>query len=259
MDTSFETRVSIELVPRDLASLQEALQQVRGAFRSIDLINIPDLPRFALRSWEGCVAARRLFPHAIPHIRARDVAPDQPLAMADTLRTHDIREVLLVTGDPDPNRPDGSPGEGSRATPPAVLHLIRRFKKEIPGLRVYAAIDPYRQGFQQECAYAQQKLEAGADGLFTQPFFDLRLMEIYAELLEKTPIFWGVSPVMTDKSRAYWENRNRAIFPRQFAPTLAWNRHFAEQVLTFAKQRRDHVYFMPIRIDVVRYLGGILS
>ena len=260
MKIPVETRISIELVPRDALKLTEELRLVREKFASVNIINIPDLPRFPLRSWDGCVLARTLFPHTIPHIRAVDIHADQPLVMAETLQAHGIHEVLVVTGDPHPDQPPMSPSAGQvEKEPSTVLQMIRRFKKEIPGIQVYAAVDPYRQGFRQEQAYIQQKLDAGADGFFTQPFFDIRMMEIYAELLTETQVFWGVSPVTTEKSRLYWETRNNAIFPQAFSPSLAWNRQFAKQALTFARERQTHIYFMPIRTNVEQYLEGILS
>ncbi len=246
------TRISIELVPRDAATLQGELHLVREAFASVNTINLPDLPRFPVRSWEGCALAKPFFAHTIPHIRAIDIPVDQPLAMVESLRHSAIREILVVTGDAHPDRPP--PDNAS-----TVLQAIRRFKTELPDILVYAALDPYRQGFRQEYDYLQQKLAAGADGFFTQPFFDLRLMEIYAELLAETPVFWGVSPVTTGASRAYWERQNHLLFPRHFEPTLDWNRDFARQALAFARNSQTHIYFMPIRIDVVHYLEGILS
>ena len=253
MQTSTETRISIELVPRDTESLRAELHLIKEKFASVGLINIPDLLRFGVRSWDGCAIARQFFTHTIPHIRAIDIDANQPLVMAETLQKHGIHEILVITGDPNPDQ------EVTKEKTSTALQVIHRFKREIPGIKVYAAIDPYRQGFRQEYDYAQQKLEAGADGFFTQPFFDVRLMEVYAELLPETRIFWGVSPVTTDKSRAYWEKRNKALFPQTFSPTLAWNRAFARQALTFAKDNCNHIYFMPIRTDVYQYLEGILS
>ncbi|MBF0184194.1 MAG: methylenetetrahydrofolate reductase [Magnetococcales bacterium] len=246
------TRISVELVPRDTESLRQELQAVREAFPSVSVINLPDLPRFAVRSWDGCVIARSFFTHTIPHIRTLDLPHDQPPAMLATLQAHQIREILLVTGDAQPDAPPGH-------TPMPLLHAIAQFKQAFPGLRVYAAMDPYRQDMEQEYDYLQQKLAAGADGFFTQPFFDLAPMARYAERLAGIPIFWGVAPVTSDSSRAYWEKRNRVTFPDHFTPTLAWNRDFARQALRFVRESHSHIYFMPIRTPVVNYLEGILD
>lgn len=138
------------------------------------------------------------------------------------------------------------------------VDLIRAIKKQMPKLKVYAGIDPYRSGIKTELDYAGRKIEAGADGFFTQPFFDLRLMEIYNDLLAGIEVFWGVSPVMSLRSKDYWDNLNNAIFPPDFEPTLEWNRRFAKQALEFAQKTDSNLYFMPIRIDLVEYLSGIL-
>lgn len=106
--------------------------------------------------------------------------------------------------------------------------------------------------------YAASKLDAGADGFFTQPFFDLRLLEVHHELLAGRTVYWGISPVLTDRSRAYWEATNRAVFPREFAASLDWNQEFARRALEFLRSVGGNVYFMPIRIDVERYLSGVL-
>ncbi|HIJ84081.1 MAG TPA: methylenetetrahydrofolate reductase, partial [Magnetococcales bacterium] len=203
--------ISFELVPRDSATLTAELELIKNRFPEVDLINIPDLPRFDKRSWEGCAVARQYFSVAIPHIRARDCDPQRPLAMAGFLRDHGIGQVLVVTGDthPDPFFPQFNV---------RAVDVIRKFRVEMPEVKVYAAIDPYRSGFQGEMAYVREKMNAGAAGFFTQPFFDLRLMEVYGELLHGMEIFWGVSPVTTVQSQGYWEKRNLAIFPRAFKP-----------------------------------------
>lgn len=244
-------QISVELVPRSTSYLNQTLSDIQCTLPRVNAINIPDLTRMKIRSWEGCSLASNYFSTTIPHLRAVDVNPDAPLPMYDCLRRHRIKNVLVISGDP----PDG---DKPPAYPVNSLDLIQRFKREMPNVKVYAALDPYRQSFHQEYAYLQEKLDAGVDGFFTQPFFDLRLMEIYADLLESVEIFWGVSPVLTERSYRYWIKRNYAIFPKDFEPTLVWNQRFARQALGFVRERNSHVYFMPIRVNIGEYLGGIL-
>ncbi|MBF0371130.1 MAG: methylenetetrahydrofolate reductase [Magnetococcales bacterium] len=248
-DPEPSTRISMELVPRDEESLQEELDLVKNTFPKVDTLNIPDLPRFKVRSWRGCELARGQFGSTIPHIRAVDCDPDKPLAMAETLVANHINEVLVVTGDVEP-------GSIPRSN---ALEIIRKFKRELPGVKVYGALDPYRSGFKEELDYLKRKREMGADGFFTQPFFDIRLLEIYQEALEGSDVFWGVSPVTTENSQKYWESRNKVVFPKSFVPNLEWNRKFAAQALQFVRERGAHIYFMPIRVNIERYLGGILE
>lgn len=245
------TQISIELVPRSSEELTEELKQLRHHFPDIDTINIPDLLKFSLRSWDACILAKSFYPHAIPHLRAIDFDLSKPFPLVDSFEQNGIESVLVIAGD--------QPQDMSRRVfRTSSVELIRAIKKQMPKLKVYAGIDPYRSGIKTELDYVGRKMEAGADGFFTQPFFDLRLMEIYHDLLAGIEIFWGVSPVMTLRSKDYWDNLNNAIFPPDFEPTLEWNRRFARQALEFAQKTDSNLYFMPIRIDPVEYLSGIL-
>lgn len=244
-------RISVELVPRSEASLHKELTQIREHLPGVDTINIPDVLRFDLRSWQGCACAGQYGYATVPHIRAIDIDPKAPLPFAEHFAAHGIDEVLVVAGDP--------PADMSRKVyPTSSIDLIRKIRRELPHLSVYAALDPYRAGFTRERDYALQKLDAGAQGLFTQPFFDLRLMEIYAEILADVDMFWGVTTVTNERSQQYWQTRNRAIFPADFTPTLAWNRRFAKEALAFVRGRGSSLYFMPIRTPVLEYLEGIV-
>ena len=250
-------RVSIELVPRDEASLADQLREVAEAFPFVDTVNLPDILRFPLRSWQGCAQARAVVPHAIPHLRAMDVDLERPLKAAPWIRRHGIDEVLVISGD--------APSDMSKAVyGSSPVQVIRKVKRELPGVRVYAALDPYRQALRRERDYVLQKLEAGADGLFTQPFFDLRLLEVVADLMgevidARVPVFWGFTSVVGRRSARYWETRNGAVFPRGFEPNLEWSRGLARRALALARERDLDVYFMPIRIGPRAYLEGVLG
>ena len=154
---------------------------------------------------------------AIPHVRAMDVDLQRPWTPLAELDAAGVAEVLVVTGDPPADMRHPVTGAG-------VLDVIRMLKRERPEWRVYAALDPYRAGFAQERDYLQRKLDAGADGFFTQPFFDVRLMAVWRELLAGVPVYWGVTSVTSQRSQRYWLTRNRAVFPEGFEPTLAWHR-----------------------------------
>ncbi|OSM05127.1 methylenetetrahydrofolate reductase [Magnetofaba australis] len=243
-------RISVELTPRTAEGLEADLALVAQTCPQASAINIPDLARFAVRSWSGCVAAKKRFAHAIPHIRAWELAPDVAPPMCDLLLAHGIDEVLVVTGDP------AADGAAAQST---ALQAISAFKKAMPNARIYAALDPYRAGFRQELDYVAAKVDVGADGFFTQPFFDLRLMTLFAEMMHDQTVFWGVSPVTSEKSQAYWERVNKVVFPRDFTPTVEWNINFAHQALDLAEQAGGHVYLMPIRIDLATYLTGVFE
>lgn len=245
-------RISVELVPREAAVLEAELAYTKNNFSLVDTINIPDLLRFPIRSWEGCNIGRTYYKKVMPHIRAIDFNLNEPLPMAQFLVENDIQEVLIVTGD--------YPQDMTKKIYPSTsVDMIRKFKSELPGIKVYAAIDQYRSSIKNEVDYIRRKMDAGADGFFTQPFFDLRFIELYAELLAGYEVFWGVSPVVSEKSMNYWETKNHVVFPAKFEPNKEWNIAFAKKVLAFTEATKTNIYFMPVRIDIKEYLTGIFA
>ena len=243
--------VSIELVPRSRDAISADLEILDRQFPGVRMVNIPDLLRFDLRSWDACALARTRVSRAVPHIRAMDFAAKAAGRISALLRERRLHEVLVVRGD--------SPQDLSRPVHSTTsAELIRALKQVDPGLRIYAGFDPYRQGLRDEIEAVHEKIEAGASGLFTQPFFDLGLLRVCADLLPRTEIFWGVSPVLAPATRRYWEVKNRAVFPSGFEPTLAWNRNFASNCLEWAHEVDASLYFMPIRLGLSEYLGGLL-
>lgn len=244
-------RISIELVPRSRSRFTAQLEEIRCHFPAVDTINVPDVLRFSLRSWQGCAEARPLFRNTIPHIRAMDIDLSRPLEIAPYLQRHGIDEVLVVAGDAPVDM--SHPVYGSSS-----IDVIGKFRRECPELKIYAALDPYRQNFAAERDYALRKLAAGAQGLFTQPLFDLRLLDIYAEMLAGIEVFWGLTSVMSERSAHYWRSRNRVVFPAGFEPTAEWNRELARAALERVGALGGNVYFMPIRAGVREYLEGIL-
>lgn len=244
-------RISVELVPRGEAELLSDARTVRAVLPEANAFNIPDLLRFPMRSWDACKLTRGFLSASIPHIRAIDIPPGDDLPLADVIQAAGLNEVIVIRGDP--------PHDMSHRTyPNSSEDIIRRFKRRCPSLRVYAGFDPYRLGFRDELSSVQRKLDAGADGFFTQPLFDLRLLQICAEMLRGQDVFWGISPVLGARSQAYWETTNRVIFPSGFMPTLAWNRDFAVQSIRTVRGLGGNIYFMPIRVNLSTYLTGLL-
>ena len=245
-------RISVELVPRTPEALQEELQLLKEHIPGIDLINVPDLLRYETRSWQGAAIAQQVFPAAMPHIRAMDINLEEPLPMADYLRTHEIHEILVIEGD--------APQDMSHTVYPTVTtDVIRKFRQEMPGIKVYAGIDQYRGSMRQEQYRIRRKLQAGAAGFFTQPFFDLRYLSMYADMLDGLEVYWGVSPIMSARSKSYWELKNNVVFPKNFEPTLEWSIDFSKRVLDFAVQQEANVYLMPIKSNLIAYLRGVFA
>jgi len=245
-------RISVELVPRQKETFIKDLKRVKENFPAVDTINIPDILRYEINSLEGCKLALPFFTHLIPHLRAIAVDKRKPLPFKDFLIGNGIKEVLVVRG-------EQKSSSYEKANVCSTLELIKKFKQEMPEIKVYAALDPYRTSFEEECEYVYQKIDMGVEGFFTQPFFDLNLVECYLKKLNSVKIFWGISPVVSLRSKHYWETKNNVKFPPDFELTLEGNKKFAASLIKLVKERENsHVYFMPIKMDVVEYLAGII-
>ena len=246
-------QVSLEIVPRSEEGLLAGAETAEK-HPAINVVNVPDLLRFPLRSWDACalLADKSDGRKKIPHLRAIDFDLEKPFPYRELFAAHGIDTVLVVAGDPPQDM-------RRRVYPTGTVEFIKKLKQELPHLRVYAAFDPYRSNIRYELDYVRAKEDAGADGFMSQPFFDLRLLEIYAEYLEGRTVFWGLSPVVSENSRNYWEARNRAVFPRAFRPDLDWNIEFGRRVLEFCRADRFDLYLMPIKVDLEAYLTGLFA
>jgi len=240
-------KISLELVPRSEQYICEQVAFVKREIPDISAVNFPDLLRFDIRSWDACRMVAHSSLDRMVHLRAIDFDMRLPFPLTDFLKDHHIRKALVIEGD--------KPQDMKHAIyPTSSIDLIRKLKKEIEDITIYAAFDPYRNNIRYELEYLQQKIEAGATGFFSQPFFDLRLLEIYSEYLEGQDVYWGISPVTGQRQKLYWETRNRAVFPKSFTPTLDWNVWFGQQVINFCQNNKFNLYLMPIKVNLEDYL-----
>ena len=242
-------KVSFEIVPRNAQAFEQQYHFASSLGETIQYINVPDIQRFDIRSWECHDRIERDKHRFVPHFRAIDFDIKEG-RIFQIIETHQLNHVLLVTGDP----PDGLNRIFYNTS---VVDLIREIKKRFPAITVYAGFDPHRSGVQDECLYIQRKVDAGVDGFFSQPFYDIRMVEIYLEQMQGLETFIGLSPVTSEASRHYWEVKNKVRFPASFRPDYEWNIAFANQAIHIARQTRNHIYFMPIRTDLERYFAGI--
>lgn len=244
--------ISVELVPNNQEKLLLELEMIKSNYPKVNIINIPDLTRYDLRSWTACGMVKPYYDKAIPHIRAIDFDFNEPLDFVEELKARDINDVLVLKGDLPQNMKQSVYTTSS-------IDLIRRLKTELEGIKVYGAIDQYRTSMREEYEYIHYKLNAGVDGFFTQPFFDLRFLEMYLDMLEGNNLYIGLSPVVSQLGANYWRTKNNVIFPKDFEPTYDWNIDFAKKAMKIIEEAGANIYFMPIVVDLKRYLDGVFE
>jgi len=242
-------KFSFEIVPRTEQAFDQQYNFVSTLGEAISMINVPDIQRFDIRSWETGTKIDRTKHSFVPHFRATDFS----LQSGDIFRVieeNQLDHVLLVSGDP----PEGIKREFYHTN---VLDLIRVVKQKYPDITIHAGFDPHRNGLQEECDYVQRKKDAGASSFFSQPFYDIRLIEIYAEHLQDVETYIGLSPITTMSSKNYWEIKNKVKFPTSFRAEYDWNIDFSNKVIAMANDVGFNIYFMPIKIELEQYFGKL--
>lgn len=238
-------KISFEIVPRSNQAFDEQYSFASSLGKSISMINVPDIQRFDIRSWETKKKISQPHHQFVPHFRATDFS----IKSGDIFKIidgYELNHILLVSGDP----PEGIKKTLHNTN---VVDLIKSVKTEYPNITIHAGFDPHRGGLQEECNYIQRKFDAGASSFFSQPFYDKRLVEIYAEHLQDLNIFIGLSPITTLSSMNYWEIKNKVKFPKAFEPSYQWNIDFSNEVLEMARTMDFNIYFMPIKIDLEQF------
>jgi methylenetetrahydrofolate reductase (NADPH) len=241
-------KISFEIVPRTEQTFDDQYRFASSLGASISMINVPDIQRFDIRSWDTAKKIDHNKHQFVPHFRATDFS----LKSGDIFKIieeNELDHVLLVSGDP----PEGM----RKVHNTSVLDLMASVHKRFPELTIHAGFDPHRSGLQDECDYVFRKVDAGASSFFSQPFYDARLIEIYAEHLQEVNTFMGLSPITTASSKNYWEVKNKVKFPNAFNAEYDWNIDFSNRVITMARDMNFNIYFMPIRIDLERFFGGL--
>ena len=237
--------ISFEIVPRSEEAVREQITFIETELPFIDAINVPDLLRLPIRSWDAGQYINQDRYAFIPHFRSIDFDLKES-RLEDIIEAKGLDRVLLVSGDPPPDM-------SHRVFETDVVDLIGKIRKRFPDIEIYAGFDPYRWSVKQEKAYIHRKLDAGADFLLSQPFFDHRFLEIFSDFIPSEKVFWGISPVVTDKSKAYWEKMNNAVFPKNYQASYEWNIALAKEIIGHCASEGGNIYFMPIRINLENY------
>jgi len=243
-------RIALELVPKTLDSFLEESKMHINNFPKIIGINIPELRSVEIKSFGASEHLLKNSVPAIPHFRLIDRTLEDLEGLIEKLIALGLKQTLLISGDP-PLDPQGFVPSGIKA-PQAIKHIKTKF----PQLKVYAGQDPHRQSFKKELDYCKEKLDCGADGFFTQPYFSEGLLNQWLEHLPNTEMWIGLSPV-TVKSRNYWETVNQVVFPPNFKFDLEGNCIVDRRLLTLIEAAGKDAYLMPFTTSTDKYLHAL--
>ncbi len=242
----------LELVAHNLNTFSAEIKSILSDFPEIDGINIPDITTLPIRADISSKVLLKEGVFTVTHLRSQDRSIQGTVELVKELFDLGLTKVLLLSGD---TVSTTVKVEDSGT----VLEQIAELKKNFPTLKVYGALDPYRNTIKDELNYCEEKIKIGCDGFFTQPFFDVNLAKFYLNQLKGTEVFLGISPVLTESNFKYWQNKNMVKFPLDFPLDLDFHCQLARDLMLIAKEYQQSTYLMPILAPVKDYLKGIFE
>ena len=182
------------------------------------IITIADCPIARARmdsSLMACKLRRELDMEALPHMTCRDRNLNATQALLLGLCAEDIRNVLLITGDPIPS--------ASRDEVKSVYNFnSRKLIKYVDNLNrallpapfhIFGALNLNVRNFHMQLQLALEKEENGACGFFTQPVLTAQALE-NLKLARKTlkgKIMGGIIPVVSQRNALFMNSEIAGI------------------------------------------------
>ena len=216
--------VSVELDPPRGINPQKILAGAKLlAERSVDAVNVADSPMARVRMSAQALTylVMRHYPsfETILHFTCRD--RNLMGIQADLLGAHamGLRTILALTGDP--------PSAGDYPNVTAVydvdsIGLIRVIKKlnagtdlagnpigERTNFAIACAVNPTAEDLDLEVKRFREKLEAGADFVMTQPFYEMKVWDEFLARLGApipVPVLLGILPLQSFRHAEFMHN-----------------------------------------------------
>jgi homocysteine S-methyltransferase len=212
----------VEILPpkgADPAKVLETAKKLKEA--GVDACNIPDGPR----------ASARMSPMSLALLMKQNNGADPVLhytcrdrnilgMQSDLLGAHAIglRDILAVTGDPPKlgNYPDATAVYDVDAI--GLVKIINNLNHglDVAGNRIGSptaihigvGVNPAAINIEEEVSRLRQKVQSGAEYIFTQPVFDPVLFTKFLDMIPeiKTPIFIGILPLASLKMAEFLHN-----------------------------------------------------
>jgi methylenetetrahydrofolate reductase (NADPH) len=156
---------------------------------------------------------------AMCHLTVVGQSQDEVRAVLETLKANGIENIIALAGDPPPGITDWAPHpdgfhHSAELVQQAVVHDW--FSIAVAG---FPEVHPRAESREADLRYLKQKVDAGADAVITQLFFDnddyYRYVEDVRRLGVKVPIVPGVLPIQsTAQTRRFTALCGSRIPPR---------------------------------------------
>lgn len=212
--------VAVELDPPkncDVTKFMNGVRELRDA--GTDIITIADCPIARARmdsSLLACKIKRELHMDALPHMTCRDRNINAIKALLMGLQAENIRNVLLVTGDPIPSAERNEVRSVFQFNSVKLAAYVKSLNEEFfqyPEI-VFGALNINAVNFEAELRKAEYKEEAGMKGFFTQPVLSRQAYENLKTARQSLngKILGGIIPVVSEKNASFMNSEVNGIY-----------------------------------------------
>lgn len=199
--------------PKDshLEQLVDAARALRSA--GVDIMTFADAPLSRVRLdpvTAGARIQRETGLPAMPHLCCRDRNVNSLRSALLALHSENIRQVLLITGDPVPENDRGYIKPVFNLNSISLIEMAAGMNSELfagDELLIGAAFDPNVVNPDAELRRAEKKLSAGASFLMTQPVYSESAIPVLASLKKLgAKILCGLMPPISYRNANYLAN-----------------------------------------------------
>lgn len=255
--------IAVELAPPMEDDDQKMLDAAHVLNRmDVDVVTIPDSPSGRTRADSVLMAAKIMKEtglRVMPHISCRDKNAIAIRASVLGARLNDIKDFLVITGDPVPVMFRQSTRSVFNFDSVGMMELLGTMNDEVfaDGDITYGgAINQNRTNIQVEIARIKKKRDAGAKFFISQPVFTEAQAQILREIKNElgVTLIVGIMPLVSRRNALFMKNemagieipdevveRYGADFTRQEGETCGVN--MAKEIISFSQDFADGYYF----------------
>ena len=166
---------------------------------------------------------------SLAHLTCMGSSPAEVEKVMEDLEQEGVCNILAMRGDP---RPDGGENHFQHASD--LIHHIRRghFRDFSLGAAAYPEGHPESPSLEEDLLHLKEKVDAGADFLITQLFFDneifFRFIDRIRALGIAVPVLAGIMPVLNARQIGRIVSLCGASIPPRFARIMSRYEHSPE-------------------------------
>jgi homocysteine S-methyltransferase len=211
--------IVVELDPPENADISKFLKNVLLLKNSgIDLMTIADCPIAKARadsSLLACKIKREFDFDVMPHITCRDRNINATKALLLGLNIEDIRNVLIVTGDPIPTAQRDEVKSVFNFNSRMLAKYMKTLNETVfaDGFNIFGALNVNARNFDIQLNIAKEKEQNGIIGFLTQPVMTeyalKNLKRAKSEL--KGKILAGIMPIMSYRNACFMDSEISGI------------------------------------------------